>query len=403
MIPDEISRLLALLPKREEEICAGIVAWSNVNSGSTHVDGVARMAALMSAQLERLTPNVVQFTLPETEELRDDGRRVPLSLGPGVRAVCRPDAPVQILLSGHLDTVFPRDHPFQEARGESGRLIGPGVADMKGGLAVMIESLRLLESAPFRSRLGWEVILNPDEEIGSPGSAAVLAEAAARHRAALVFEPALPDGSLVSGRPGTGNFLVRVTGRPAHAGRDFASGRSAIVALARMIPGFHELNREPGMIVNVGRLSGGGALNIVPETASCWINVRVDSVEDASRADECIRNIATESGRDGVVVEVDGTFSRPPKLVTPALTAMLEQFQHCAGELGFDLGWGTTGGASDGNNLAAAGLVTADGLGVRGGGIHTSDEFLEIDSVAERISLCSYFLLRLARGDFVLR
>lgn len=399
----EFSAVLASLAERTEGIVDRIMSWSNVNSGSYHAEGVGRMASVLAGELETLTPDVRQFSLPEAEETRDAGTCVRREVGPAVRAVCRPEAPVQVFLSGHLDTVFPREHSFQKARREGNRLIGPGVADMKGGLAVMVEALRLLENSPERERIGWEVLLGPDEEIGSPQSGPLLVEAAARHQVGLVFEPALPDGKLVSGRLGTGNFLVRVKGRPVHAGRDFFQGRSAVVALAEMVTGFHALNREGGPIVNVGRIVGGEALNIVPAAAACRLNVRVATVEQARRTEEELRAIASGvAKRAEVEVDITGAFGRPPKPITPALELMLEEFRRCARQLGFELGWAPTGGGSDGNNLAAAGLPTVDSLGVRGGGMHTSDEFLCVDSIAERISLCFCFLQKMARGDLVL-
>lgn len=383
---------------------ARVAVWSNINSGSYHVEGVATIAGLLEAELKKLTPDVVRFSLPDAEEIAEDGSRFPIPVGPAVRAVCRPDAPLQILLNGHLDTVFGPEHPFQQARREGDRLIGPGVADMKGGLAILIESLRLLEAAPFRRGLGWEVILTPDEEIGSPASAPILAEAAGRHHAGLIFEPALPDGNLVSGRLGTINFLVCVKGRSAHAGRDFTRGRSAIVALAELISSFHDLNREEGIILNVGRVTGGGAVNIVPAFASCRLNLRVNSGEKAERAEERIRELAAEAGgREGIEVEVHRGVGRPPKPVTPGLEILLEEVRGCARELGFDLDWAPTGGGSDGNGLSAAGLPTVDSLGVRGGAIHTDREFLEAGSLTERISLCATFLFKAARGDISLR
>lgn len=403
MATDEIAGLLAPLRQREKEIIDRIVQWSNVNSGSDNAAGVTSMAALLYSEFGKIAPTVSLFSLPDAEELRDDGSRVQRPLGSGVRAVCRPEAPVRILLNGHLDTVFGPEHPFQRARREGARLVGPGVTDMKGGLAVMLESLRILEEAPFRDRLGWEVILTPDEEMGSPSSAEMLVAAAPRHQVGLIFEPALPDGSLVSGRLGSGNFLVRVEGRAAHAGRDFESGRSAVVALAELVLALHELNNESGIISNVGRITGGGPLNIVPAFASCRLNLRVASREKAIQAKDRIEGLAAEMNRrEGFRVEVAGDFGRPPKPVTPALETLLAEFRTCAREVGFELAWRETGGGSDGNNLSAAGLPTVDSLGVRGEGIHTEAEFLEIESVVERISLCARFLLKTARGDIAL-
>ncbi len=389
------------LRAREEEIVARIVQWANRNSGSKNAEGVTRFALKMVKALEPLTPAVEQISLPPAEEIADDGSIVRFALGPAVRAVCRPGAPIRVLLAGHLDTVFEGDHPFQRARQMGEQLIGPGVTDMKGGLAVMLEALRLLEKAPGREHIGWEVLLTPDEEIGSPRSAALLREAAGRCSLGLVFEPALPDGGLVAARAGSGNFLVRVQGRAAHAGRQFEHGRNAIVAVSKIVGELHALNEREGLTVNVGRVSGGGALNIVPDAAACRLNVRAVTAELARSAEEAIGAIANEvAERHEVEVAVDGAFQRPPKPLTPAVEAMLHDFRECARDLGWKapLTWGATAGGSDANILGAAGLPVVDGLGVRGGGMHTDQEFLWIDSLRERIPLAALYLVKLARG-----
>src|SRR5690625_883383 len=273
----KIARLLSKLKKREGEMIERVQTWSNINSGSSNADGVSKMADLLQQELAELTSEVEQIALPLVVREDEEGNRKELRLGPAVRAAARRNAPIQVLLSGHFDTVFDRQHPFQKVEKAENRLIGPGVADMKGGLVVMIEALRILEESPERERIGWEVFLNPDEEIGSLQSAVFLREAAARHDFGLAFEPALPDGDLVSGRWGTGNFRISVSGKPAHVGREFEKGRNAIAALADWISRVHLLNERSGVIANIGRISGGGALNVVPETSVCGMNLRVES------------------------------------------------------------------------------------------------------------------------------
>jgi glutamate carboxypeptidase len=398
--PGEIEELIGRLQGRQEKIVSRIGEWAGVNSGTHHAAGVTRMAAMLYSELEGIASKVALFALDDAEKVQEDGSVRRVSLGPGVRASQRLDAPVRILLNGHLDTVFAPEHPFQEARREGERLIGPGVADMKGGLAVMVEALRLLEEAPFRDRIGWEVILTSDEEIGSPQSADVLVAAAADAHVGLIFEPCFPDGQLVSSRPGLGSFLVQVKGRPAHAGRDFGQGRSAIVTLAEIILAFHRLNEREGLIVNVGLISGGGPLNIVPANASCRVALRARTSAIAQEAEEALRSLAADmSGREGIAVRISGGFKRPPKPLTPQVEALLREFRICARENGGDLDWRASGGGSDGNNLQGAGLPTIDSLGVRGGNIHTSEEFMDVGSVTERIALTARFLLKVARGE----
>lgn len=380
-----------------------VIAWAEINSGSRNVPGLQRMAGVLEAEMRSLGVAVEVLNLPAYEEIQDDGTTRILSTGPVLRAVCRPEAARSVLLNGHYDTVFDADHAFQKCSRKNGILRGPGVADMKGGLAVLFAALRIFESAAGRERLGWEVLLTPDEELGSPASAKLLEEAAraGRHSAGLIFEPALPGGLLASQRMGTANYTVFVRGKATHSGRDFKKGRNAIVALSRILPDLHAINETlPDGIVNIGRVRGGGPLNMVPDFASCRINVRGKTGETLAGINRCIKNIVTDSGLiDGCVFELRGGIVRPPKPMTKKVEQMLKTFRECGRELGIDLAWKGTGGASDGNNLLAAGLPTIDNLGVRGGGIHSGDEFMEIGSLPERAKLSANFLLKLARGE----
>ncbi len=187
----------------------------------------------------------------------------------------RPTAPVQLLLTGHMDTVFATDHAFQETRWiEDGVLNGPGVADMKGGIAVMLAALKAVERSAVSDRLGYEVVINSDEEVGSPASAALLARAAAGKRAALTYEPAaLPDGTLAGARPGSGNFTMIVRGRSAHAGRNPEDGRNALLAAADLALKLDQLKRD-GLTVNPSRIEGGSPSNVVPDFAMLRVNLR---------------------------------------------------------------------------------------------------------------------------------
>ena len=189
----------------------------------------------------------------------------------------RPDAPVQLFLSGHYDTVYEAAHPFQHCTLLTPETLrGPGTADMKGGLVVMLAALQAFEKTPHASRIGYEILLGPDEETGSQSYAPLLETAAKRYRLGLIFEPARANGNLVKSRKGTGIFTLTVHGRAAHAGRDPAAGRNAILALCEILPQVEALTRSlPGVMVNVGSIQGGGAANIVPDRAEAVINARV--------------------------------------------------------------------------------------------------------------------------------
>jgi glutamate carboxypeptidase len=301
-----------------------------------------------------------------------------------------------------MDTVYPGDHSFQTVEQvDRNTLRGPGVADAKGGLAVMRTALAALERSPWAARVGWEVLINPDEEIGSPGSAPLLERAARANHLGLVFEPALPGGALAERRRGAGNFTFVIHGRSAHAGRDFAKGRSAVVAAAELIARLHALNETlPGITVNVGRIEGGSAVNLVPDLSVCRINVRTSAAADEIRLrDELDRLTVWLRSRDGITAELHGAFTSPPKIPDERTHALMRHVTACGQDLGIPIEWKPTGGACDGNRLAAAGLPTIDSLGPCGGDLHSPTEYVLLDSLVERAKLTALLLLKLASGE----
>ena len=243
--------------------------------------------------------------------------------------------------------------------------------------------------------------INPDEEIGSPGSAPLLLQAARRNHLGLVFEPSFPDGDLVGARKGSGNFTAFVRGRAAHAGREPQLGRNAIDALARFIVGLTSPADSGGAITtNVGYVQGGGPLNVVPDLALCRFNVRVNTRDDQRLFEEGLNRLEDEINRmDGISIEVRGGFARPPKPLDAGTIKLLQHVAECGRDLGLSLNWRPTGGACDGNNLAAAGLTTIDSLGVTGGNIHSPEEYVLLDSLAERAKLTALLLMKLAAGE----
>jgi len=383
-LPDPI----AALALRQEAMAAQLIAWAEINSGSDHLAGLERMrAALLSAFAEHLPGSAEAVPLPGTAAC-------------AIRLRVRPDAPVQVLLSGHYDTVYSADHAFQRCERLSSRILrGPGVADMKGGLLQMLEALRAFEATPHSNQLGWEILLTPDEETGSAASLALLTETAPRHQLALIFEPARANGNLVRMRMGTGIFRVTCTGRAAHAGRDPQKGRNAIIALAEFLPLADALNREMnGVLLNVGSIRGGGTVNVVPDHAEAEINLRVARGEDAERVVARLRELAAPiNRREGYRLEITGRFNRPPKEVTPAEETWFTRWQECGHAVGLKLGWEDVGGGSDGNLLGAAGLACIDGIGPIGDGVHSPAETVDLASLAQRAQVTALFLFRLAQ------
>jgi len=362
--------------------------WAAINSGSRHLAGLARMAREL-AQAFAVLPGDLHLLPPQGDDQ---------PLGHNLRLVVRPQAPVQVLLTGHMDTVYGADHPFQRcAPARDGRINGPGVADMKGGLAVMLAALTAFEQAPDAARLGYAVVINADEEISSPGSAALIATAAQGKRAALTFEPAQsPEGLFVSSRPGTANIALHVTGRSAHAGRNPQDGRNAVVAAADLALVLAAMRGE-GLSVNPARIEGGSLNNVVPDSATLHVNLRPATAPDQVRAQRLLAEaVAMVEQRHGVTIGQQGGFTRPPRPVTPPMERLFAIVRACGAALGQRVAWQPSGGVCDGNNIAAAGIPVVDTMGARGGAIHSTEEFLIPDSLAERAQLSTLVLLALA-------
>jgi glutamate carboxypeptidase len=378
-----------------------VLKWSAINSGSRNLPGLAGMADLLAAELAAL-PGQLQLREAEAaDQMRGDGALAPLEHGRNLHLVVRPGAPLQLLFTGHYDTVFAADHPFQDVFWRSeGVLGGPGVADMKGGIAVMLAALRAVEDSPIAGRIGYEVVLNSDEEVGSPGSAALIAAAARGKRAALTYEPsALPDGTLAGARPGSGNFSLFVEGRSAHAGRNPEDGRNALVAAADLALRLAKA-RDPALKINPARIDGGGPNNVVPDRAVLRVNLRPTTPDDQARAQRLLDAlIASVAAEHDVTITAHGGFGRPPKPMTPAAERLFDLVRRCGADLGQQIGWKATGGVCDGNNIAACGVPNVDTMGVRGGAIHSDEEYLIVESLAERAALSALTILRLAEGQ----
>jgi glutamate carboxypeptidase len=374
------------------------LAWAAVNSGSRNLAGLERMADLLVDAFAAL-PGLIRLERPATvEAVNSSGHRIAIEHGRHLHLTVRPTAPVQLLFTGHMDTVFAADHAFQQTRWlEEGVVNGPGVADMKGGIAVMLAALKAIEQSPHSDRIGYEVVINSDEEVGSPASAALLARAAQGKRAALTYEPsALPDGTLAGARPGSGNFAIVVRGRSAHAGRNPEEGRNALLAAADLAIRLNGLKRD-GLSVNPSRIEGGSPSNVVPDLAILRLNLRPRTRELEAEAKHQIEAIvAAVAAEHDVQVEVSGGFGRPPKPLSPEAEALFTLVRQAGADLGQKIAWQPSGGVCDGNNIAACGVPVVDTMGVRGGKIHSMEEFLIVESLSERAALSALTILRLA-------
>jgi glutamate carboxypeptidase len=381
-----------------EPMLEQVLDWSAVNSGSRNLAGVERMAGLLADAFSAL-PGELKLVAPAKVETVDPaGKTVEVEHGKHLHLKVRPGAPVQLLLTGHMDTVYGIDHDFQETRWiADGVLNGPGVADMKGGLAVMLAALKAVEESAAAPNIGYEVVIDSDEEVGSPSSAALLIEAAKAKRAALTYEPAaLPDGTLAGARPGSGNFSFVVRGRSAHAGRNPEEGRNAIVAASELALRL-AMSKTPGLSINPAKIDGGGPNNVVPDLAILRVNMRPADVELQLIAKSIIADrVAAVAEEHEVQIEVHGGFGRPPKALTDEARALFNLVGQGGADLGQTIRWEATGGVCDGNNIAACGVPVVDTMGVRGGKIHSAEEYLIVESLAERAALSALTILRLA-------
>lgn len=379
-----------------------VCRWASINSGTHNLPGIEKLTAQVRQAFGVLGGEQRLVGLSPYQSVGSDGQPRAAPLAKAIHIVKRPEAPLRVFLGIHMDTVYAADHPFQSVEMiDANTLRGPGVCDAKGGLAVMLIALEALERSGLAGRLGWEVLINPDEEIGSPGSAPLLAQAAARNHLGLVFEPALPGGAIASARSGSARYAAVVRGKSAHVGRGFHDGRNAIHALAKLICALNEINRIiPGAIVSVGQVEGGGPVNVVPDLAICRFNLRAPDPMTRSRIDDEIQRVIAQSRQsDGITVDLHGGWTAPPKPLDDGTQALLQHLAACGRDLGLSIQWQPTGGVCDGNKLAAAGLTTIDSLGPRGGDIHSPDEYVLLDSLTERAKLAALLLMKLAGGE----
>lgn len=323
---------------------------------------------------------------------------------PPITAVCSRliDGMPRILIAGHLDTVHDPAGDFRALNiaPDGKTATGPGCVDMKGGLVIAVAALEALEEVGIRC--GWSFLMNSDEETGSYHSDVALASEARRHDVGLAVEPALPNGELAIERMGSGQFAIRCTGRAAHVGRDFASGISAVTALGRCIVKVGELaDAQSGRIASIGPLRGGPVTNGVPDEAWAWGNVRYP---DERIMKELADGLASLETSDDALprVEVMRSFNRPAKPLIPETEKLALLARECAEDLGQRLPFAKTGGVCDGNQLQAVGLPTIDTLGVRGGGLHTPQEWIEMASLVERCQLLALTIARIAQGRLAL-
>ena len=395
--------ILNWIDEVQPEMVDLVQKWSKINTGTLNIEGIKTFGQVIEAAFSVLGARLTIHSLPDGEKVADDGTLVSVQYGPLYHFSKRPEANRRVLLTGHLDTVFGHDHAFQTPRFlDENTLNGPGVADMKGGIIVMLKALEAFERFEGRQNIGYDILLSSDEETGSLASAPFLSKFAKRANFGMTYEPALADGTLAGDRKGSGNFTIVVEGKSAHAGREIHLGRNAVVALSKIIIKLESLNgQKADLTLNPASIKGGVANNVVPDMALLHFNIRVGNADEKDWLIDQIEGILENANQqDGINAKLHGGFNRPPKKLTSNNVRLFEVLKECGAELDIGISWQPTGGCCEGNNLAAVGLPNIDTLGVRGGKIHSGEEFVLINSFAERAKLSALLLMKYASGDF---
>ncbi|MDI1241104.1 MAG: M20 family metallopeptidase [bacterium] len=344
-----------------------------------------------SYDVER-SKTVVLWIENEARKIGLEIERIPAE-GYGEHLIIRafPGEAKPYLLLGHSDTVHPVGTKEQNpTRIEGDKLYGCGVFDMKSGIVLMLEALRYFHETATRPARPLTIFLSCDEEIGSYSGRPILEKQASRAEACLVFEPSAY-GRVKTGRKGTGMYVVKAHGVPAHAGLEPEKGASAILELSRQIERLDTYSKlESGTTVNVCTMSGGTTSNVIPEHAKCTVDVRFSSMDEAARIDTAMRALQPFDQR--VSISVIGEVNRPPMERTDAVAALYEKARQVAASFDYDLGETQVGGASDGNFVAALGVPVLDGLGITGNGAHTLHEHILVSDTANRAALVTLLL-----------
>lgn len=375
--------------------------WAETNTGSWNRDGLISLAPRLGDAFSALEADIELIQTDPIEKIANNGQVEAFDTGPIIRIRSRQSADMQVIMSGHYDTVFP-PHTFTEIK-EIGddKFNGPGLADMKGGLSVMLGALQAFEAGPLKDKLGYQIIITPDEETGNFASAPFLTEAAqSGAMIGMTYEPCMDTGAMSGGRKGSAVFDIVLHGRSAHAGRAKEDGRSALEAAAAMVVELEQLNGTyEGVTFNVGAIDGGSAVNIVPDLAVVRFGARAPDAEAAAWATQQVNNLLADAlARDGISGHMHGGFYRPPKPRNDAQQHLFDAVAQTGRAIGLELEFVDTGGVCEGNNIFAAGVPNVDTLGVMGGRIHSDEEYVVMSSFGERAQLSALLLNRIADG-----
>ncbi len=379
---------LPVLQSYQAELLARLEMLINIDSGSGQSEGVGQIMQRLQTWISELGFSV---SLHMTEPY-------------GLNLLARRSGKgrVRLLVVGHVDTVYTRGaamaRPFHI---HDGLASGPGIIDMKSGVLMGIYAVKALIETNFEEYGEITLLFNNDEEVGSPGSAALFRELAPRIDVALVLEPSRSAEIITQARKGADKYMMDVSGVPAHSGVEPHRGRSAVIELAYKMIAVHQLNSMfPGVTFNVTRISSSEALNVVPDAARCHISVRAYDEHGLNLARETLEHIASGSNVPGTQTHLSRTRGRTPYTATPAILRLVEQAREEGKGLGLNIVAESKGGVSDANLLVGAGVPTLDSLGPIGGGMHDLNrEYLRIDSLPVRGALLAGLIHRLSLSE----
>jgi glutamate carboxypeptidase len=382
----EAQRRLAYFDERRDEIVATIRELVEIESPSDNKAAVDRIAEAVAHKFSQLGGKT------QLHPAKDFGNHLQIDFDSSGNSIGK-SAAKPVLLLGHYDTVYPLGTlATMPCRVVDNKLTGPGVLDMKSGIALMLHALAALQEWHGKDRdrrlpRPVTVLLVSDEEVGSDSSRPITESLAKRAAAVLVLEPSYGrQGAVKTARKGVGEYVVKVTGKASHAGLDFQKGVNAILELARQIEKISRFtDLKKGLTVNVGIVSGGSRTNVVPAEATAQIDVRIARMKDAAGIDKKMRSLSSFNRK--CKIEITGGINRPPMECTAGVAALYAEAAAIARELGWKLGEAAVGGGSDGNFTASLGIPTLDGLGGVGDGAHATQEHILISELPRRAAL----------------
>lgn len=369
----------------QSEVLKNLETVVNIESPTGYEKGLIEMGNFMVEQLRELGATVE--TVPATGS----------AVGFNIIATLEGTGTGNTLMLAHIDTVHKigsvAERPF---RVEKGRAYGPGISDDKGGLILGLQALKLIKEMNYTNFGKITYLINCDEEKGSFGSRALIMEKAKEHHYAIGLEPGIPGDEIMSWRKGIGYYVVEVKGQSAHAGIEPEKGRNAVMELAHQILQFSKLGDEKKMTsINFTIFQAGGVSNIIPDFAKAQADVRVLYPTEYDRLEKAMNEVAKNKLVPGTEVKIIATKGRPPFPKSPQSEAFASKFAAIYSEVGLKLNIVGSGGGSDANYAASVGATAVDGLGIVGGGDHTPQEYIELESISPRLYLLTKMLMDL--------